>query len=149
MRTALLVLVIAIPTLGQTGLATRQQAVDSINGAIDARVAWGTWVQTTENEIDTLPPGPIRDAIDLAWGGFVAAWNSSDSAADSHIDIANGELADGDAETDPMLKGLHYATAVSWAELASNQMAMLEDDYDTFMNAIAGTGWTPSTSPPN
>ncbi len=144
-----IVLSITTPALAQTQLATRQQAVDAINAAVDARVAWGNWVQTTEDEIDALPPGPDRDAIDLAWGGFIAAWASADDAAESQIDLANASLAAGDAESNPMLKGLHYATAVSWATTAQNQMASLETSYEIFMDAIAGTGWTPSTSPPN
>ncbi len=149
-RLALLTLLLA-PTVAsaQTGLATRQQAVDAINAAVDDRLGWADFVDDVEAEINALPAGPDKDAIELAWGGFVAAWIITDTAADSHIDDANDSLADGDGESNPMLKGLHYATAVSSAVFASNQLALLEDDYDTFLTAISGAGWTPATSPPN
>ena len=147
-QTAVL-LSIALPAFGQTQLATRQEAVDAINAAVDARVAWANWAQATETEISNLPPGPVRDAVDLAWGGFIAAWNGADAAAESHIDLANARLAAGDAATDPMLKGLYYAQAVTWANSAETTMDNLEDDYDVFMAAISGTGWSPSTSPPS
>ncbi len=134
--------------LAQTGF-TRQQAVDAIDAADDARFDWGDWVDDTEAEIDALPPGPDKTAILVEWSAFVLAWAQKDTAAETQIGLAEDDLASGDAATSPMLKSLYYAQSISHATLALNHMNGLEDDYDVFIAAISGTGWSPSTSPPS
>ncbi len=147
--TALFLLLIGQTAFAQTQLATRQQAVDANNAATDQRGDWIDWVQDTEAEIDNLPAGEDKDQIESAWNLFVSGWFLADTAAASMISNSTASIAAGDAESDPMLKGLHYATAVSWATLAENQLDGLGDDYDAFVAAIDGTEWTPSGSPPN
>lgn len=132
----------------QSGLATRQMAVDAKDDAKQARTAWAAHVVAVEAEIDALPPGPDRDLIELEWTAFVVAWTASNNGAFDHIDSAEGLIAAGDAAPNPMIKGLKYAQAVSAANTAKNQMDMLSDDWETFLTGINGTGWSPSSSPP-